>query len=122
MKKHKHRAEETKEIPFFGPVAARENKAAHGSVCVVDTCRCGMVRRSNRNGQHVERGPWAYAVRRVSFTRFGVSLCPPEADWGGLITYRENFEKLPPAEWTSAEKWIHMQEQRIAAWRREKRS
>ena len=44
--------------PFSGAVAKRQNRAAHGNVCVVDRCRCGAERRSNINGQHVERGKW----------------------------------------------------------------
>lgn len=36
-----------------------EKRAAHGNVCVVDTCRCGAERQTNVNGRHVERGPWS---------------------------------------------------------------
>jgi hypothetical protein len=39
-------------------VARNQNPAAHGNICVVDTCRCGAQRRTNVNQIHVERGPW----------------------------------------------------------------
>jgi hypothetical protein len=32
---------------------------AHGNICVIDTCSCGAVRKTNINGNHIERGPWA---------------------------------------------------------------
>jgi len=36
-----------------------EDPAAHGGVCVEVECdACGARRRENRNGRHVELGPW----------------------------------------------------------------
>lgn len=35
-----------------------ENRAAHGAVEFVDTCRCGARRRRLSNGRHQELGPW----------------------------------------------------------------
>lgn len=55
---HRHRAEKTTNRPYTGPVSTRENRAAHGGVCVVDVCKCGAERRTNSNGGHLERGPW----------------------------------------------------------------
>lgn len=60
-KKHIHHIDHrhpTITRPFFGPVAARQNPAAHGGCCEIARCRCGATRRTNVNGRHVERGPW----------------------------------------------------------------
>lgn len=38
---------------------SEENRAAHGGICVTITCLdCGATRQENRNGRHVEEGPW----------------------------------------------------------------
>lgn len=58
---HRHRAIATATYlrPYNGTVAPfHANPAAHGHVCVVQTCRCGATRATNVNGDHVERGPW----------------------------------------------------------------
>lgn len=53
-------------LPYFGPVAwPRDDEwpPAHGGHCVTVTCdRCGRRRRENRNGRHVEPGPWTEAT------------------------------------------------------------
>lgn len=47
------------ERSFSGGVARDENRAAHGGICQVWECPdCGAFRLLNRNGHHVERGPW----------------------------------------------------------------
>lgn len=57
----KHRRATSKIYAFTEPVKPQQNKAAHGGICYVTTCPdCGKTRRENRNGQHVERGPWKY--------------------------------------------------------------
>lgn len=56
--KHRHRVKDTAVLPFFGPVSRRENRAAHGGVCLVDQCACGARRMRNVNGRHLERGDW----------------------------------------------------------------
>jgi len=61
MEKHTHKPKTSKEVPFSHAVASPENARAHGGVCIVDTCRCGAVRRTNRNAGQIERGPWVDA-------------------------------------------------------------
>jgi len=63
---HRHQPTKTYVRPFFGPVAARENRAAHGNVCVIDTCSCGAERRTNRNQGHLERGTWTAPERSTT--------------------------------------------------------
>ena len=49
---------------YSGPVrgARRENIAAHGGVCDVETCgACGATRATNINGSALERGTWGGA-------------------------------------------------------------
>lgn len=58
MKTHRHRAKTTITRCFSGPVSGRQNPAAHGNVCRIDTCSCGATRATNVNGNHVERGDW----------------------------------------------------------------
>jgi hypothetical protein len=60
-KKHQHRAATSIDRCFAGPVAERENPAAHGNIVQIDTCRCGAERRTNINQQHIERGAWSEA-------------------------------------------------------------
>lgn len=44
---------------YSGAVSRDENRAAHGGICQVLECaKCGATRLVNRNGGHVERGPW----------------------------------------------------------------
>ena len=45
---------------YTGSVAGGdENRAAHGGICVeVECSRCGARRSENRNGGHIECGPW----------------------------------------------------------------
>lgn len=59
MKRHTHRTHTTRTAPFFGPVSARQNPVAHGNVCIVDRCRCGAERGTNRNAGQSERGAWS---------------------------------------------------------------
>ena len=60
MAKHTHRAVPSlsRTIAFNGAVKSPENRAAHGNVCIVDRCKCGEERATNRNGRHVEKGAW----------------------------------------------------------------
>lgn len=55
---HRHRPSKSTVGPFFGPVNTNKRRAAHGNICVRETCRCGATRLVNRNGVHVERGHW----------------------------------------------------------------
>ena len=55
---HRHQVIRTETRPFTGPVAAKQNPAAHGGVTLVHYCACGATRRTNQNGRHIERGPW----------------------------------------------------------------
>jgi len=60
--KHRHKAASApRTLPYAGPVAKRQNRAAHGNVTVVDSCACGARRLTNVNQQHVERGSWILA-------------------------------------------------------------
>lgn len=68
MTTHRHRAvpKLAKVVGYTAPVNWPGNPAAHGGVCVIDTCRCGYWRATNVNGVHVERGSWeAPAPRRT---------------------------------------------------------
>ncbi len=56
--RHTHRMSRSRDRGFSGPVRQPENRAAHGGICVIDTCACGATRHTNRNGLHVERGAW----------------------------------------------------------------
>lgn len=56
--KHQHKPKTSVTRGYGGAVKHPENRAAHGNVCVVDTCRCGAERKTNVNGRHIERGPW----------------------------------------------------------------
>lgn len=57
--RHPKSARSTATYCFAGPVAQRENPAAHGGVCERETCgACGASRCKNVNGRHVEQGPW----------------------------------------------------------------
>lgn len=58
MSQHRHKAEKSTDRPFMGAVSTNENRAAHGGICVVETCQCGATRRTNVNGRHVEAGKW----------------------------------------------------------------
>lgn len=64
-----HVPTKTVERPFVNAVAStfgtdgeapKYNPSAHGGVCIVETCRCGATRHTNRNGQHEERGTWTF--------------------------------------------------------------
>lgn len=76
-----HRAARTETLPFDGPVSRDENRAAHGNVCLVETCKCGARRRTNINQRHEERGAWhrcehrpADEPRQESGTHYGVAV------------------------------------------------
>lgn len=61
MSTHRHRCATSIIVGYTGTVprpVCGENRAAHGAVCVVETCACGAVRRTNSNGRHDERGAW----------------------------------------------------------------
>ncbi len=55
---HRHRPVKSAIRPFFGPVSTTPTRAAHGGICIHETCICGATRRQNRNGRHLERGVW----------------------------------------------------------------
>ena len=55
---HEHLAHFVSERAFFEAVSRNENRAAHGGVCIVETCSCGATRMTNRNGRHQEVGAW----------------------------------------------------------------
>ena len=58
---HKHKvAREFRPGPFRHPVGPPQdqNRAAHGSIEVVQECSCGALRLVNRNGLHEESGYW----------------------------------------------------------------
>lgn len=57
---HQHRAVPAlrKDVGFTGPVSWPENPRAHGNITQIDFCRCGAVRRTNRNAGLAERGAW----------------------------------------------------------------
>jgi hypothetical protein len=58
---HRHRAKSSEIRCYTGPVAQKQNKAAHGGYCRHETCSCGARRRVNVNGLNVERGRWTTA-------------------------------------------------------------
>jgi hypothetical protein len=42
------------------PPYTHENRAAHGAVCIRETCTdCGATRQFNSNGRHREYSPWS---------------------------------------------------------------
>ena len=57
-----HQPKQEEERPFSGSVArgvgSNYNPAAHGGICVVQTCGCGAARRINANQNHEETGRW----------------------------------------------------------------
>lgn len=60
---HRHSAGDVRIRPYAGPVASRENRAAHGNIVEIARCqKCGAERRTNRNGGHVERGAWVTPI------------------------------------------------------------
>ena len=70
MTKHTHRAIPGKSIDrgYHGTIpGATENRAAHGNICRTDYCRCGALRNSNINQQHIERGPWLESAADSDF-------------------------------------------------------
>ncbi len=66
--KHKHRAPSgcadgprRRTVPFTGSVnngRYGHHPAAHGGVCIIETCLCGYERKTNMNGQRFEFGKW----------------------------------------------------------------
>jgi hypothetical protein len=57
---HRHRVKTEKIYAYTGPIysASKENRKAHGGVCIVAYCACGAKRRTNSTGHHQERGAW----------------------------------------------------------------
>lgn len=52
------------EIPFQSCVnGAACHPGAHGNITVIDTCRCGAMRRANLNQQHYESSGWRQEAR-----------------------------------------------------------
>ena len=64
--KHRHRTVSSTISGFSGPVAWPENRAAHGCIRRVDTCRCGAKRSTNINQQHIEKGEWKITDESIS--------------------------------------------------------
>lgn len=54
-----HVAIGSSERPYNGSVSRDENRAAHGNICIVETCACGATRSTNVNGLHFEQGVWS---------------------------------------------------------------
>jgi len=59
--RHVHKVKTSEQRCFLGPVAQKQNRAAHGDRCRYEKCSCGASRRVNINGQNVERGRWEEA-------------------------------------------------------------
>ena len=57
-KKHTHRIKTSETRGYTGGVSQRQEPRAAGGICVVDTCSCGAMRRTNRNQGYQERGAW----------------------------------------------------------------
>ena len=57
---HMHQPANTFDVPFTGPVTcyAHQNRQAHGGICRIETCSCGVSRHVNVNGRHREIGAW----------------------------------------------------------------
>ena len=53
-------------------------------------------------------------ITHTHYTTMGATLAPDVADAEGFIAYRTGFQTLPPATWTRGERWIDVQERRIA--------
>lgn len=75
QEEHRHKMKTRAVQPFCGAVTDLQNAAAHGNVCEVDVCGCGAVRRTNRNGVHVERGLWRLHPRTVTVLHDGEAPC-----------------------------------------------
>lgn len=59
---HRHKAISEIVRCFSGAVSRHENRAAHGGVTIIATCKCGAERQTNVNGNHYERGQWVDAI------------------------------------------------------------
>jgi hypothetical protein len=55
---HKHKAVDSRDTVFAGPVATDQNRAAHGNITRTEWCVCGAVCYTNINGSHTERSGW----------------------------------------------------------------
>jgi len=56
---HKHRKKYETDTAYSGPVRShRQNRKAHGGICVIEVCSCNAVRKVNKNAGAVERGEW----------------------------------------------------------------
>lgn len=53
-------------------------------------------------------------IKHTHYTAFGLQFAPDLADAEGFIAWRKNYETLPLAKWTPCERWIDVQERRIA--------
>jgi len=65
MTKHKHTAKAEETLAYMGGVAnyprTHQEPRAAGGICIVETCACGEVRRTNRNQGHRETSGWLKA-------------------------------------------------------------
>lgn len=54
-------------------------------------------------------------LKYTHYTNFGANLQPSVADAEGFVAYRTDFQTtMPYCTWTSGERWIDVQERRIA--------
>lgn len=57
-------------------------------------------------------------IKTTHASALGVYAPSSVTDAQGYVTYREGYEKLPEAEWTRAERWLHNAQASIDAFRR----
>jgi hypothetical protein len=54
VSRHVHSAARSKTYPYTGAVTGgdAQNPAAHGNICIMESCCCGARRYANVNGRH----------------------------------------------------------------------
>jgi hypothetical protein len=68
MKNHTHRIKTSAERGWTGCVTPDkcadmpQCASAHGNIVIVDTCSCGAVRMTEKNGKASNRGQWIEAA------------------------------------------------------------
>ncbi len=85
-----------------------------------------LVAEAVQNGEATAADPEGVEVTAVRhetksahYSVFGVSVQPSVADASGYLEFRDGFERLPEAEWTTAERWIAEREAELSAWRQQ---
>jgi len=53
-------------------------------------------------------------LKYTHYTTIGAMMAPGVADAEGFVAYRANFQTMPYCTWTDGERWIDVQERRIA--------